>query len=278
MAPDTAEATRGSLTSRDGTRLAYRAWPLGGAPITFAVVHGHGEHSGRYERFARGMAAHGMATYAVDLRGHGESSGQRGHLDSWSQWVEDAAAFVGLVEKEARGEVVPLGHSFGGVVMLTTVRSGQLQRARRFIVSNPALRLKKPVSWLLDGTTKALSTIAPRLTLSNGVDARTVSRIPEIVQAYRTDPLVHNKITPRLYVEWRRAAKENLAKAGEIRLPFLILTGTDDPLIDPDSSRELHRNAPEMSELRELEGRYHEPFNDLGSEEVFEVIAKWLQK
>lgn len=278
MAPDAAEATRGSLTSRDGTRLAYRAWPLAGAPITFAVVHGHGEHSGRYDRFARGMAKHLMATYAVDLRGHGESSGQRGHLDSWSQWVEDAAAFLSLVETEASGEVVPLGHSLGGVVMLSLARTGKLHRASRLIVSNPALRLKKPVSWMLDGATKALSTIAPRLTLSNGVDARTVSRIPEIVEAYRTDPLVHNKITLRLYVEWQRAAKENLAEAGEIRLPFLILAGTDDPLIDPDSSRELHRNAPEMSELRELEGRYHEPFNDLGSEEVFEVIAKWLQK
>ena len=277
MAPETAEAAKGSLTSPDGTRLAFRAWPLSDADLTFAVVHGHGEHSGRYERFAHGMAAHRMATYAVDLRGHGESAGQRGHVDTWSQWVDDAAAFVKQVENETAGEVVPLGHSFGGVVMLSAARAGKLSKARRFIVSNPALRLKKEVPAWLSSASKAIATFAPKLTLSNNVDAATVSRIPEVVEAYRTDPLVHNKITTRLYAEWRRASKDNLDHADDIKLPFLILAGAADPLIDPEISRELHRRAP-ASELRMLDGRYHEPFNDLGSEEVFDLIAGWLRR
>jgi acylglycerol lipase len=277
LAPDRAQASKGSLTSADGTSLSYRAWPVPDSRITFAAVHGHGEHSGRYERFARGMASRQMATYAVDLRGHGESAGQRGHVDAWSQWVDDAAAFVRRVEDETKGEVVPLGHSFGGVVMLSTARAGRLGRARRFIVSSPALRLTREVPAWLSTASKALATIAPKLTLNNNVDARTVSRIPEVVEAYRTDPLVHNKITTRLYAEWRRAAKDNLDHAGDIKLPFLILAGSADPLIDPESSRELHRRAP-ASELRMLDGRYHEPFNDLGSEEVFDLIADWLRR
>lgn len=278
MAPETAAAKTGSLNSADGTKLAYRAWPLQGAAITFAVVHGHGEHGGRYERFADGMAKHNMATYAVDLRGHGESQGQRGHVDSWSQWVDDAAAFVKHVESEVTGEVVPLGHSFGGVVMLSVVRAGKLTNAKRFIVSSPALRLTKEVPKWLSGVSVALSRVAPRLTLSNQVDAGTVSRIPEVVEAYRKDPLVHGKITTRLYAEWRKASRDNLEHAGEIKLPFLILAGTKDRLIDPKVSEELHNKAPQASELHMLEGRYHEPFNDLGSDEVFEVIAQWLQK
>jgi len=277
LAPETAEAAKGSLTSPDGTRLAFRAWPLSDADLTFAVVHGHGEHSGRYERFAHGMAAHRMATYAVDLRGHGESAGQRGHVDSWSQWVDDAAAFVKQVENETAGEVVPLGHSFGGVVMLSAARAGKLSKARRFIVSNPALRLKKEVPAWLSSASKAIATFAPKLTLSNNVDAATVSRIPEVVEAYRTDPLVHHKITTRLYAEWRRASKDDLDHADDIKLPFLILAGAADPLIDPEISRELHRRSP-ASELRMLDGRYHEPFNDLGSEEVFDLIAGWLRR
>jgi acylglycerol lipase len=223
------------------------------------------------------MAARQMATYAVDLRGHGESAGQRGHVDSWSQWVDDAAAFVKHVENEATGEVVPLGHSFGGVVMLSAARAGRLSNARRFIVSNPALRLTKEVPAWLSSLSKTLATFAPKLTLNNNVDAATVSRIPEVVEAYRADPLVHNKITTRLYAEWRRASKDNLEHVGEIKLPFLILAGTADPLIDPESSRELHQRAP-ASELRMLQGRYHEPFNDLGSDEVFDLIASWLGK
>jgi acylglycerol lipase len=276
LAPEAAEATKGFLNSSDGTRLAYRAWPVQGSTITFAVVHGHGEHSGRYERFANGMARHHMATYAVDLRGHGESAGQRGHVDAWTQWVEDATTFVQHVERHATNEVVPLGHSFGGVVMLSTVRAGNLTNAKRFIVSSPALRLTKEVPALLTRVSSLLSSVTPRLALSNNVDARTVSRIPEIVDAYRTDPLVHGKITTRLYTEWRRASKANLEHAADIKLPFLIVAGTADPLIDPECSRELHRRAP-TSDFRLLEGRYHEPFNDLGSDEVFQLIADWVR-
>ena len=280
MAPDSAVVTEGSINSADGTKLAYRAWPLSGAKITFAVVHGLGEHSGRYERFARGMAPYHMATFAVDLRGHGKSDGRRGHVDSWAQWVDDAAAFVAHVESQTEGEVVPLGHSFGGTVMLSTVRAQKLPpaRTRRFIVSSPALRLRVKVPAWKSSLAGVLSGVAPKLAMYNEVDAGTVSRIPEVVDAYRTDPLVHGKISSRLYAEWQHAAADDLDRANEIKIPFLILAGTDDRLIDPAGSRELHQRAAAMSELRMLDGRYHEPFNDRGSDEVFTMIADWLRK
>ena len=278
MAAETAVATEGTLPSADGTKLAYRSWPAPSAKITFAVVHGLGEHSGRYERFAAGMARHGMATYAVDLRGHGKSEGQRGHVDSWSQWIDDATAFVAHVESEAQGAVVPLGHSFGGAVMLSTVRAGKLVNARRFVVSSPALRLKVTVPAWKSSLAGVTSKLAPRLAMDNEVNPAAVSRIPEVVEAYRTDPLVHSKISSRLYAEWSRAAAENLERAGDIRIPFLILAGSADPLINPAGSAELHRRSPAMSELQILDGRYHEPFNDLGSDEVFGLVANWLRK
>ncbi len=278
LAPDGALAAKGFINSADGTRLAYRSWPTSGARITFAVVHGLGEHSGRYQRFADGMARHGMATYAIDLRGHGESAGRRGHVDSWSQWVDDSAAFVNHVESQASGEVVPLGHSFGGVVMLSTVRSGRLAKARRFVLSSPALKLKVKVPAWKTSLGKIMASVAPRLALDNDVDPGTVSRIPEVVAAYRSDPMVHSKISSRLYAEWQRAAAENLEHAGDIKLPFLIIAGTADRLIDFEGSKELHARAPKISDLQLLEGRYHEPFNDLGSEEAFALIAEWLKK
>ena len=278
LAPDGAVVTEGSLSSPDGTRLAYRSWPAtDAARITFAVVHGLGEHSGRYERFARGMAPFGMSTFAVDLRGHGKSDGARGHVDSWSQWVDDAAAFVAFVESQSNAEVVPLGHSFGGVVMLSTVRSGKLSHTnKRFVLSSPALRLKVEVPGWKSSLAGIASKLTPGLAMNNEVDAATVSRIPEVVEAYRKDPLVHSRISSRLYAEWAHAARENLDRAGDINIPFLILAGTADRLIDPAGSEELHRRAPAMSTLRMLEGRYHEPFNDLGSDEVFVTIAEWL--
>jgi alpha-beta hydrolase superfamily lysophospholipase len=278
LAADTGAVTQGFISSADGTRLAYTGWPVPAANQTLAVVHGLGEHSGRYERLARGMARFQIATYAIDLRGHGKSDGRRGHIDSWAQWTGDAANFVKHVEAQASGEVVPLGHSFGGVVMLSTVLAGKLPKAKRFVLSSPALKLKVEVPAWKAGLAKVLSKVAPKLTMSNEVDPGTVSRIPEIVEAYRTDPLVHSKISSRLYGEWQSAAAEGLDRAGEIEIPFLILAGTADRLIDPIGSRELNARAPAMSELHMLEGRYHEPFNDLGSDEAFAMIAQWLRK
>ena len=270
--------TDGTVESADGTRLAYRAWPRPGAEVTFAVVHGLGEHAGRYDRFARGMAKHGMGTYAVDLRGHGKSPGRRGHVDSWSQWTDDVSAFVRHVQSTTDAEIVPVGHSFGGAALLSTVLAGKLPATKRFIVSSPALKLKLAVAgWKLTLGPIA-SKIVPRLALANEVDPKTISRIPEVVEAYRNDPLVHNKISTRLGAEWQDATRSILSGAGQINVPFLILAGTADPLVDPAGSEQLHEQARSMSELRMLEGRYHEPFNDVGSDEVFQLIADWVNK
>ena len=271
-----AVATDGEVTSVDGTRLFYRAWTQAQATHTFAVVHGLGEHSGRYEAFAQAMRQRGMATYAVDLRGHGKSQGQRGHVDSWSQWTDDVASFVASVESLTPGEVIPLGHSFGGVAMLSTVLAGKLRSARRFIVSSPALKLKAAVPQWKVSLGKVTSRLTPRLALANDVDAGTISRVPEVVEAYRTDPLVHARISSRMYTEWHGAAEDVLAHADRIPIPFLILAGDADRLIDPAGSEQLHAKAPHQSTLHMLPGRYHEPFNDLGSEEVFDIIARWI--
>jgi len=278
LAAEATASARGFVSSADGTKISYRAWPVAGAQVNFAVAHGLGEHAGRYERFAQGMAKHGYGTFAVDLRGHGNSPGQRGHVDSWSQWTDDVAAFVDHVNAAADGEVVPLGHSFGGATMLSTVLAGKLPSTRRFIVSSPALKVKVAVpAWKIKLGTTA-SKVVPKLALDNEVDPKLISRIPEVVEAYRIDPLVHRKISSRLYTEWLAATRDILNRAGEIKIPFLILAGTSDGLIDPEGSQQLHENAAAMSELKLLEGRYHEPFNDRDNEEVFTLIATWLTK
>ncbi len=274
--PADADTVQASVASRDGTQIAYRAWPKSQAKITLAVTHGLGEHSGRYAAFAEAMGRRGMGTFAMDLRGHGLSQGQRGHVDSWSQWTDDISAFLGEVEGKVAGEVVPLGHSFGGAAMLSAALEGKLREARRFIVSSPALKAKVTVPQWKTTLGAAASRVMPRLALSNEVDPGTISRIPEVVTAYRTDPLVHSKISSRLYTEWQAATRNVLEHAGEITLPFLILAGAADKLIDPAGSEELHRRSQSKSELHLLEGRYHEPFNDLDSDEVFDLIARWL--
>jgi alpha-beta hydrolase superfamily lysophospholipase len=271
-------AGAGSLKSADGTRLAYRTWPVSGSRIAFAVVHGLGEHGGRYARFAEGMAKHGMATWALDLRGHGLSEGQRGHVDAWSRWTDDVAAFVAHVEATAEGEVVPLGHSFGGAALLSTVLARKLPSIRRFVLSSPALKLRVQAPAWKVAIAPIASKLVPRLAMGNEVDPGSVSKIPEVVEAYRRDPLVHDRISSRMYTEWLKATADIFARAEQIKIPFLILAGTVDPLIDPEGSRLLHEKTASISELQMLEGRYHEPFNDVGGDEAFQKVADWARR
>ena len=135
--PDSRE---GTIASRDGTRLSWRSWPVAEPVVQVAVVHGLGEHSGRYARLAEALNSAGCGCWAIDLRGMGRSEGRRGHVDRWRQWVEDCAAFVDLIRERSGGtEVVPLGHSFGGVVVASAVLD-DVVRPRRFVLSNPAFR------------------------------------------------------------------------------------------------------------------------------------------
>src|SRR5258708_38854130 len=109
--------------------------------------------------------------------------------------------------------------------------------------------------------------------MGNGITPGAVWKIPGVVAASRDDPLVHSRISSRMYTEWQNATVDILVRAAQIKIPFLILTGTADPLIDTDSSRRLHELTSSLSQLHILEGRYHVPFNHLGSYGAFQLVA-----
>jgi alpha-beta hydrolase superfamily lysophospholipase len=267
-----------SLTSRDGTRLNARFWQVQAPTVMLVIAHGLGEHSGRYERLARAMAGYQVGCCAVDLRGMGKSQGRRGNLERWQQWVDDYRALYDMARKEAPGvEPVPLGHSFGGVVVTTAVLSGAV-KPERFILSNPAFRSAVEVpGWKLR-LGHAASRLVPALTLANGVDPALISRDPAVVQGYRNDPLVHDRISARLFTEWSAASREALERAAELTVPFLLIVGSDDRLIDPQGAAEFSSRATVDHSMKLYQGRYHEPFNDQGAEEVFADLGSWLQR
>jgi len=242
-----------------------------------AVVHGLGEHSGRYAGLAAALNGYGFDCWAVDLRGMGRSEGPRGHVNRWQEWVDDCAAFHRLVLDEAgEREVVPLGHSFGGVVLTSAVLAGTVRPAR-FVLSNPAFRAAVRVpSWkLLLG--RAASRVVPRLAMSNEVDPATLSRDPATADAYAEDPLVHDRITSRLFTEWTAASSAALERAPALAVPALLIVSDDDRLIDPEGAMEFARRAGGAVTVRRYAERYHEPFNDLGADEVFADLARWLE-
>ena len=222
------------------------------------------------------MAKHGIATYAVDVRGHGISGGARGHTMSWDTLTGEAAMFHATVGAESGVEAVPLGHSVGGSILLSAVVRGRLT-PRRFVVSSPALRVKTAVPGWKVTLGEVASKLIPTLALATELDAQHISRNPSVVAAYVSDPLVHSKMSARFYTEWQAANEEILARAAEITVPFLATHGSGDRIIDSAATEELDRRATVPGhKLIIYPGAYHEPYNDTGREQVFTDLTAWL--
>ncbi len=236
------------------------------------LVHGLGEHSGRYEKLIKMLNEAGFAVYTFDWPGHGKSPGKRGHTS-----VEEAMEIIDSIIEELNEKPFLFGHSLGG---LTVIRYAETrpERIRGVIASSPALAKSPETPGFMVALAKFLGRIAPGLTLSNGIKPELLSRKPEAVKAYVEDPLVHDRISAKL----GRSIFENMERAhreaGRINVPILILVGTGDIITPPEGSRRLFDELKVGDKtLREFEGAYHEIFEDPEwGEEFHKTIVEWL--
>ncbi|MET1123978.1 MAG: lysophospholipase [Archaeoglobaceae archaeon] len=252
--------------SSHGLKLLFRTW--GSGDVTIRLIHGLGEHSLRYNHVAEFFVSKGYGFAAFDLKGHGASEGKRGD-GTYELMLKDISKFLNLCE----GRKVLYGHSMGGALALYyLLRKGDVEAA---IVSAPFLALAKPLSILQKFLLRLLARVAPGVQTSNGIDARYLSRDEEVVKAYLSDPLVHNKITPRLAMSAFRAAEWIMENALKLRTPTLIIHGTADAI----TSFEANKKFAELAgcDFIAYEGFYHEPHNDVGKEKVLEDVARWLE-
>jgi alpha-beta hydrolase superfamily lysophospholipase len=263
----------------DGLELYYQRWrPEGKPKAVLPVVHGFGEHSGRYGNVVNWFVPKGYAVYAFDLRGHGRSAGPRGYIRAWSEFREDVKKFLDLVHaSEPEQPVFLLGHSMGGLIVLEYVLHHP-EGLMGVISSGPVLA-QVGVSPLLVILSKVLSSIAPRFTLNAGLDATAISRDQAVVDAYTNDPLVHGQGTPRLGTEMTKAFEWTQAHAAEMRIPSLIVHGSADRLAPPEGSRVFFENVTFADKERQVyEDYYHEVFNDVGKERVLAAVEAWIEQ
>ncbi len=270
--------TEGHLTSSDGLRLYYQGWLPDGEPrAVVCIVHGIGEHSGRYGNVVDVLVPAGFAVYGMDNRGHGRSEGVRGGLPAW----EALHADVRLLLEQARAQhpALPLflmGHSLGGLIVLGYALRYP-EGLRGVVASAPALQ-SKGISPLLMMLARLLSRVAPNLTMNTGLDAGGISREPAVVQAYRDDPLVHSLATPRMATESEKEMAWVNARAAEWHLPLLLLHGEADRLVPIEGTRAFFEAAPAADKtLRVYPGGYHESHNDLHREQAVGDILAWLE-
>lgn len=267
----------GHFRGAGGADLFYQSFAPDEAPrAVIAVVHGLGEHSGRYGTFVDHFVPRGYAILGFDHRGHGRSPGPRGHVSAWSEFREDVGAFLSLARERFPG--IPrflFGHSMGGLIALNYALHDPTG-LRGLILSAPGLDSSglSPVTLAL---AKVLSRIAPALQLPTGLEAAGISRDPAAVAAYEADPLVHDRGTPRAATEGLAAIRWTLAHAADLRLPLLLYYGTADRLVPPAAARQFFEQVtfPDKT-LHEYEGSYHETHNDLDRARLLADLDAWL--
>ncbi len=266
-----------TFETNDGVKLYYQSWePDGEARAAVAIVHGHGEHSGRYMNLVNCLVPAGYTLYGVDLRGYGHSSGQRGHIDSWSEYREDVHAFLQTVARqEPKRAVFLYGHSLGGLVVLEYVL--HYPDGLAGVISSAPTVGEIGISPFLLLLGRLLSRIYPRFSLKTGLDVTALSRDPAVVQAYRNDPLVHSFATARLGTELASAREYTMTHAADLRVPLLLTYGSADRLAAPEGCRAFfdHVTFPDKTRL-EYSGGYHESHNDIEYNKVMTDLQAWL--
>jgi alpha-beta hydrolase superfamily lysophospholipase len=242
------------------------------------LVHGLGEHSGRYGHVAARLVEAGYAVLAVDLRGHGQSPGQRGDAPSYDSLLDDVDSLLAEAMRRHPGTSQFLyGHSLGGALVLNYCLRRRPALAGA-IATASLLRLAFAPSAGKRFTARLLNRVWPTLSLSNELDPNDLSRDPVVVRAYRADPLVHDRLSVRLGVAILEAGHTALANAREIAVPVLVMHGGSDRITSADASDELARLAGSSASFKRWDKLYHEIHNEPEQVEVLACVVSWLDE
>lgn len=265
--------------ARDGRLLYAQAWqPEGEARSAVCLVHGLGEHSGRYGHVAAALNRAGHALLALDLRGHGRSSGRRGHIPSIEVVLDDIDLLLEEAAQRFPGRPRFLyGHSMGGLFVLYHALRRRPALAG-VIATGSALRSPLEGQRAKVVLARLLSRLLPALTFPSGLNPATISRDPAVVQAYCNDPLVHDRISFRLAGELLRTSRWVMEHAAEFPLPLLLIHGGADRLTLPEGSREFAARVGGGCTLKVWEGLYHEVHNEPEQGEVLAYILAWVEE
>lgn len=265
------------ISAADGTLLHVTDYLLPAAQARGSVVilHGLGEHSGRYRHLAGFFNQCGLSVRCYDHRGHGRSQGRRGDVIYGDPMLQDAEIIIDDFSSRFAEPPFLFGHSMGGL-FATRLALDRMSPLRGLILSSPALALRlSPLQYRM---LKVMSALAPSLGVPNGVAPSLLSHDPKVVAAYKNDPLVHHRISARLLRSMLSSIDYCHMHADALATPTLMLVSGDDRVIDVEGSRRFFlRVPPGMAVMREYSSLYHEIFNESDAQQVFDDVQQWLE-
>ena len=273
-----ARRDEGFFSSKDGTRLFWRSVTPEAAPTAMvAVVHGYGDHSGRYAHTMDALAARGFSTLAVDYRGHGKADGKRADCLKWSDYLDDMNVFWGRV-REAAGALPAfvLAHSHGGLIA-THWATAKPEGLKGLVLTSPYYKLAfEPPALKLFGA-KLIKGLMPGLEIGNELKPEQLSKDPEWQKTTAADPLYLHVTTPRWFFE-HTAAQDRLAGLGSaITVPLFMATGGSDPIASTPAAKAFFETvASKDKAYKEYPGFLHEVLNEVGKDGVIDDIAQWI--
>ena len=282
------------LTASDGERLALYRWPHEDSSRELALsdtshrglvllVHGLGEHAGRYDHVASILRSWGFEVRAYDQRGHGQSGGKPGTLPRPDALLNDLADVVDECRSMCPNvPLILLGHSLGGLVVSRFV-SLKIRPIDGLVMSSPALDASMGAFQKL--LLAVLPKLVPNMTVGNGLNVQFISHDARVISAYQADRTVHNRMSPRLGKFIADAGPAVLAAAPKWRVPTLVLYAGDDKLVNPEGSRRFIKAASKSPHVAPgtvsgkcFDAMYHEIFNELQSTVVFIELKAWLDQ
>ena len=268
--------------SSDGITFFMRGWEPDTDPkALIALVHGLGEHTGRYLHVGKVMTDAGYAMAGFDLRGHGKTGGARGHSSSLNVYMQDIRKFFDLLAQRYPALSPFLyGHSLGGLLSLSyAIQYGA--GLKGVMVTGAALRSSLQEQKAKIAVAKLLGAFLPAMTIQSGLDPTTISRDQKVVDAYVSDSLVHYSTSLGFGKSALSAIDLCFARAREFTIPLLIMHGTGDKLTYPRGSEDFARLVGEAGNdvtLKLWDGLYHEIHNEPEKTEVFTFMTEWLDK
>ncbi|MCX6069792.1 MAG: lysophospholipase [Chloroflexi bacterium] len=267
-------------TTSDGVEIYSKAWiPSGKAKAVVCVLHGVGEHIGRYQAAGEAMAQAGYVQAGFDQRGFGKSGGRRGHTPSLEAYFDDIDMFLREVGQRYPGLPRFLyGMSMGGVLVLayTPVRQPALAGV---IAAGPGLKTSLEEQKVKVLLARLLGQLVPTLTLNSGVDPQEISRDPQVIEAFLKDPLVHFLVTAAWGRSMLRAVGLVFENAPRFPLPLLIMHGTKDTIAYPRGSQAFAELAPkDKVTLKMWDGFKHDLHTDPEKAEVFKTMIQWMDR